>query len=167
MALSMANVAIRNNKFKMAAAKLDVPVSQLLYKIEEKIQWLPACFGVGDLDDAIEKVPSPNRKSEIQDGGCQTRSTWISASTQDSKEIATANPMFSGSQNFVMLSGRTDVGTGSEKFKTAAAKPEVSVSQLIYKIAKKFWQLSACLQGRGTHWCYWEDSHLGTGSEKF
>ena len=36
----------------------------------------------------------------------------------------------------MVLSGMLDVETGSEKFKMAAAKPEVPVSQLLCKIAK-------------------------------
>ena len=39
------------------------------------------------------------------------------------------------------LSGRLHLETGSEKFKMAATKPEVPVSQLLYKIAKKFERL--------------------------
>jgi hypothetical protein len=43
--------------FKMVAAKLEVPVSQLLYKIAKKFQWLPHVFGVGELSCDIEKAP--------------------------------------------------------------------------------------------------------------
>jgi hypothetical protein len=38
--------------------------------------------------------------------------------------------MFSGSRNSIVLSGKIDVETGSEKFKTAAAKPDVPVVYL-------------------------------------
>jgi hypothetical protein len=64
--------------------------------------------------------------------------TGISASIQDSKEISDAYPMFSGSGNSVVLLVMLYLETGSEKFKMAAAKPELHVSQLRYKIAKKF-----------------------------
>ena len=50
-------------------------------------------------------------------------------------------PCFFGSGNSMTLSERClwlDVDTGSEKFKMTAAKPEVPVSQLLYKIPKKF-----------------------------
>ena len=49
---------------------------------------------------------------------------------QDRKEVPTATPtpIFTGSGNSVVLSGRFDVETGSEKFKMAAAKPDVPVS---------------------------------------
>jgi hypothetical protein len=68
-------------------------------------------------------------------------SNWkylISASIQDSKEISKANPMFSGSENSMVLLVMLYLETGSEKFKMATAKPELHVSQLRYKIAKKF-----------------------------
>jgi hypothetical protein len=81
--------------FKMAAANPDVCVSHLLYKIVKKFQRLPACFRVGKLNDAIVQDRCRNRKSEIQDSGCPTRWTYISASMQDSKEIPTAKYMFS------------------------------------------------------------------------
>jgi hypothetical protein len=68
----------------------------------------------------------------------KTGSTFISASIQDSKEIPIAICMFLGSENSKRLSKRLHIGTGSEKFKMAPAKPEVPVFQLLYKIAKKF-----------------------------
>jgi hypothetical protein len=48
--------------------------------------------------------------------------------------------------------------TGSDKSKMAAAKPDVPVSHLLYKIAKKFQRLSACFRGRASQWRYREDS---------
>ena len=47
-----------SEKFKMAAAKPEVPVSQLLYKIAKKFERLPHVFGVGKLDGTIDKAPS-------------------------------------------------------------------------------------------------------------
>ena len=44
-------------------------------------------------------------------------------------EIPTATPMFSGSGNSMALSGSLHLETGSKKFKMAAAKSEVLVSQ--------------------------------------
>jgi hypothetical protein len=58
--------------------KPDVPVSQLLYKIAKKLQWLPHVFG--ELDGAIGNAPSRNMKSNIRDNGCQTGCICISAS---------------------------------------------------------------------------------------
>jgi hypothetical protein len=46
--------------------------------------------------------------------------------------------MFLGSENAIMLPGRLHLVTRSQKFKMAAAKPEVHVFQLLYKTAKKF-----------------------------
>jgi hypothetical protein len=60
-----------------------------------------------------------------------------------------AIPMFLGSRNSAELSGRLfrlAVETGSEKFKMAAAKLDVPVSQLLYNIAQKFQQLSICFR---------------------
>ena len=112
----------------MAATKPEVPVSRLLYKLAMKFQRLPHVFGVGQLSGAIRKASCRNRKFKIQDGGSQTGSTCISASMQDSKEIRKATPTFSGSGNSMALSGSLHLGTGSKKFKMAAAKPEVPVS---------------------------------------
>jgi hypothetical protein len=80
----------------------------------------------------------------------KTGCTCISASIQDSKEIPTAICMFWGSGNSMALSRRLHIGTGSEKFKMAAAKPEVPVFQFLYKIAKNFQRLTPCFRGRGT-----------------
>jgi hypothetical protein len=55
--------------------------------------------------------------------------------------------MFSGSENSMALLVMLYLETGSQIFKMAAAKPEVSVSQRLYKIAKKFQRLSACFRG--------------------
>jgi hypothetical protein len=76
--------------------------------------------------------------------------TCISAFIQDSKEYPTANPVFLGSENSIAMSGRLHLETGSKIFKMAAAKPEVPVSRLLYKIAKKFQRLSACFPDRET-----------------
>jgi hypothetical protein len=146
-------------------------------------------FGVRELIGAICYAPSLNRKSDMQDGGCQNGTTFISASIEARKEIPTVFYVFSGSRNSIVLSKKIAVETGSEifemagaktgyacnstsmqfskaiptvicrfswldnseallvmhyfeigseKFKMAAAKLEVHVSQLRYKIAKKF-----------------------------
>ena len=79
---------------------------------------------------------------------------------QDSKEIQKATRMYLGSGNFMSLSPSLHLETGSEKFKMAAAKPEVPVSQLLYKIAKKFERLPPCFRGRETQWRYREVSIL-------
>jgi hypothetical protein len=58
--------------------------------------------------------------------------------------------MFSGSGNSMALFVMLYLETGSENFKMVAAKPEVSVSQLLLKIGKKFQRLCACFRGRET-----------------
>jgi hypothetical protein len=85
----------------------------------------------------------------------ETGRTCISASIQDSKEIPTAICMFLVSGNSTMLPERLHIETGSQIFKMTAAKPEVPVFQLLYKIAKKFQRLTLCFRGRGTRWHYW------------
>ena len=97
MALSkMLHLQTGSQKFKMAAAKPEVIVSQLLYKIAKKFDRLPDVFGVGELSAAIKKAPSSNRKSEIQDGSCQTGSTCISAAIQDLNDSRKPNTKKTG-----------------------------------------------------------------------
>jgi hypothetical protein len=45
---------------------------------------------------------------------------------------------------------RPYIETGSDKVKMATVKPEVRLSQLLHKIAKKFQLLSACFWGQET-----------------
>jgi hypothetical protein len=55
--------------------------------------------------------------------------------------------MFSGSENLMAPSKRLlrpYFETGNDKFKMALPKPDLPVSQLLFKIAKKFQLLSAC-----------------------
>jgi hypothetical protein len=117
-------------------------------------------FGVRELKTAIRKAPYRNRRSEIQDGGHQTGSTCISASVQDSKEIPEANPMFSGLEYSMAILRKLNLKSGSENLKMAAAKPEVPVTQLLCKIAKKFQRLFAYFWGRESQWHYWLCSFL-------
>jgi hypothetical protein len=63
-----------------------------------------------------------------------------------------------GLENLVALFVMLHLETGSEKFKIAAAKPDVPVSHLLYKTAKKFQRLSARFRGRASQWRYREDS---------
>jgi hypothetical protein len=88
---------------------------------------------------------------KVKMAAAKTGRTCISASTQDGKEIPTAICMFLGSGNSIALSERLHLETGDPKFKMAAVKPEVPISQLLHKIAKKFQLLSACFWGQGTH----------------
>jgi hypothetical protein len=61
-----------------------------------------------------------------------------------------ATCMFLGLGNSVALSVMLHRETGSQKFKMAAAKLEVPVSQLLYTIVNKFQWLSACFRDHGT-----------------
>ena len=58
----------------MAAAKPEVYISQLLYEIETKFQWLPVHFGVKLANEVMENNVGCNRKPEIQYGVRQTGS---------------------------------------------------------------------------------------------
>jgi hypothetical protein len=51
-------------------------------------------YGAQLFNEAVEKNVGCNRKPEIQYGGCQTGSTYISAPLQDRNEIPTAAPTF-------------------------------------------------------------------------
>jgi hypothetical protein len=87
----------------------------------------------------------------------KTGYTYISAFMQDSREIPTATPCLRGRRTQWRYQQESMSKHRSEIFKMATAKPEVHVSQLLYKIAKKFQRLSACFSGRASQWCYRED----------
>src|SRR5258706_430169 len=95
-------------------------------------------FGVQQSSAAIPNAIRANRKWEIQDGGRQTGNTCNSACTQHRNKIPTAIPMFSGYSNPVQLSRMLSELTGSGKFKMAATKPEIPVTQLVHNIETKF-----------------------------
>jgi hypothetical protein len=99
-----------------------------------KFQQLPSCFQVQGSQWRFRE--GSMFKPEVRNSRWrrQTGSTCISAA-KDSNEIPTANRMFPGSGNSMAISGRLYLGTGSQKFKMVAAKPEVPVSQHLYKTA--------------------------------
>jgi hypothetical protein len=70
--------------------------------------------------------------------------TCMSPSILDSKEIPAVVCTFSGLGNLITLIVMLHLKTGNEKFKMAAAKPEVHVSQLLYKKRKKLQRRFAC-----------------------
>jgi hypothetical protein len=73
-----------SEKFKMAAANQEVPVTQLLYKIAKKFRQLSACFRVEEVSGAVgDSVTKPEVRNSWR--GHQTGSTCASASIQDSK----------------------------------------------------------------------------------
>ena len=65
-------------------------------------------------------MPPTSTDTVIQDGGCQTGSSYCFCSIIDRNEIPTATPRFSGSADTMDLSP-------TPKFKMAAAKPEVVI----------------------------------------
>jgi hypothetical protein len=126
--------------------KPDVPISQLLCEVVKELQRLTAGFR-GRITQwrywlcTILKPEVRNSRWRRQ-----TECACISAFMQDSKEIPTAIRMFLGLENTVSLLVMFYFEAVSEKFKMAAAKPEVHVSQLQYKIAKN----SSCFPGQET-----------------
>src|SRR5208282_2597457 len=81
---------------KMAAAKPEVVISQLLEKISTPFQRLNPIFGVQQPNGTLANSARCNRKSVFKDGGRQTGSSFISASRQDINAVPTANPHFRG-----------------------------------------------------------------------
>ena len=80
----------------MAAYKPEVLISQLVDEIEESFQWLPLIFRVEQLNSTIVYYTRHKGSPEIQDGGLQTGSTYISACRRDRKAMSRAIPLFSG-----------------------------------------------------------------------
>jgi len=92
-----------------------------------------------------------NGSPEIQDGDIQTRSTNISACRQDRNAISRADHPFVGySNSSVQCSIVMDI-RGVQKFKLAACKPEVLISQLLDKIGTRFQRLNLCFLGSAIH----------------
>jgi hypothetical protein len=85
-----------------------------------------------------KKIDVETGSEKIKMTDAKTVYTCNSTSMQGSKEVPTAICRCSGSDNLEALLVMHYLLTGSEKFKMAAAKLEVHVSQLLYKIAKKF-----------------------------
>src|SRR5258706_12595362 len=95
MALSSIVPDIRGvQKFKMAACKPEVVISQLVDEIETRFQGLTHIFGVQQLNDTIVHCTRYKRSPETQDGRLQTGSTYISASRRDRYAISFANHRF-------------------------------------------------------------------------
>ena len=115
--------------FKMAAAK---PISLLVDQITMKFQRLPNVFGVRKhVEDTVDHFRCISM-SEIQDGGRQTGSSYITACRPASNDqIPMATLMFSESGNTLRLLWTTSGVSTSLKSKMAATKQEVPISQLI------------------------------------
>ena len=125
----------------MAAAKQEILIYQLLYQTTTPLQKPPHIFEVQQLNDTMANTVRCNRKSEIQVVGRQTGRTYISASILDSNAVPKATSTFLGSSNSIALWRILSDVTGSRKFKMAAAKPEVLISQLLNQIATPFQKL--------------------------
>ena len=69
--------------------------------------------------------------SQIQYGGRQTGSTYISGSTLDSREIPKATPMFPWTIGATACTSMSYVFLVYVEFNMAAAKPEVVVTYVV------------------------------------
>ena len=73
-AISMVVLALLSDvtgsgKSKMAAAKLEIPISRLVVNIARKFQRLCLCFGSRNSNGVSGNPARPNRKWKIEDGG--------------------------------------------------------------------------------------------------
>ena len=143
---------IASRKFKMAAVKPEICISQLIDNIATPFQRLTPIFGVQQLNGTIANPARCNRKSAFKDGGRQTGSSYISASRPDSDAVSKANPPFSGSSNSAALLRILPDVTVSRILKMAASKPEVLISQLLDKIATPFQRQTPHFLGPATQW---------------
>jgi hypothetical protein len=84
------------------------------------------------------KIDVETGSQKFMMAAAKTGCTCISASMQRSKEIPMAICRFLGLETTVALLVMLYLETGSEKFKMAAVTAEVPISQLQYKIPKKF-----------------------------
>ena len=84
-------------KFKIAAYKPEVLISQLVDEIETPFQELPPIFGVEQLNGTIVHYTRHKGSPEIQDGGLQTGRTYISQLVDEiEKPCQGLPPMFRG-----------------------------------------------------------------------
>ena len=133
---------------------LKKPITQVVCKIAEKFQRLYLYFMVQEFNEAIFYIVGSERKSEIQDGGFQRGNTNISACIQHNWKIPKDKHMFSRLYIRITLFSILCNGSGSQKSKMAAHKPEILISQPVYNITAKFkFQIN---------WCY---KHVFRGCE--
>ena len=92
-------------------------------------------FEVIKHNDTIADSIRCSRNSEIQDGGHQTGTAYVSACRQDNNVIPTAITLSSGSGNTTFLLCTPSDVNGSVKSKMAATKPEEPITQLVEKLA--------------------------------
>src|SRR5258706_10539904 len=95
MALSSIVPDIRGvQKFKMAACKPEVVITQLVDEIQTRFQGLTPIFGVQHLNGTIVHCTRSKGSPEIQDGGLQIGSSYIPACRRDTNAISRANSHF-------------------------------------------------------------------------
>ena len=103
MVLSSIILDIRGvQKFKMAACKPEVLISQLVDEIETPFQGLYPIFGAEQPNSTIIHYTGHKGSPEIQDGGLLNGSTYISACRQDRNAISRATPTYGVAKRTVL-----------------------------------------------------------------
>ena len=85
--------------------------------------------------------------------------TCISACSQDSNEISTALPMFSGSRYQMRIVATLSYQAGINrkwKSKMVTCKCEMLISQLVHKIARNYQRLYPCFRSQATQRDKWK-----------
>ena len=104
-----------------------------------------------------------NRMQNIN-GGVKTGNaynpSYLREITQDILGISAATPIFFGSCNLMRLLRMLQNLTGSAKIKMAATIPEVTISQLVDKLATKFQRLHQCSNGPAFKWDQWQNCKI-------
>ena len=119
LVVSMLCDQIASRKSKMAASKPEVITSHLVGELVTKFQRLtPFVSGVQQLNASSLNAVRPNRKSEAEDSGLQTGSTYISACRWDMNEIPMATPCF----------GVQQLNASSQNAVRPNRKPEIQLS---------------------------------------
>ena len=90
--------------------------------------------------------------SEIQYGGRQTGSTYISGSTLDSSKIPKATPMFPWIIGATACTSMSYVFPLYVEFNMAAGEPEVVITNVVLWLEMPFQKLLPCFQGSTTRW---------------
>ena len=86
--------------------------------------------------------------SQIQYGGRQTGSTYISGSTLDISEIPKATPMFPRAIGAMRCFSMSYMFPVYVEFNMAAAKPEIVITMRRYEIEMLFRRLDVGFRGR-------------------
>ena len=109
-------------KFKMAASKPEILITQLIYKIHAKFQRLPPCFQGPGIQRSYSLYCRMQSRVKNPRWRLTNRNTYISACTQRNCTILMAIYMFSFSMNPMKIFFILRDASGSQKSKMAAHK---------------------------------------------